>query len=78
MQALNLKKLPRFLTTLGLSLTAACTASPSENPTTSTISNPSPSSQLTQSTRNESSNVVRIGYVRWGLLPVIRQRGTLE
>lgn len=38
----------------------------------------SPSPQVVQNASDSKTDVVRIGYVRWGLLPVIRQRGTLE
>jgi len=58
----------QIATTLCLILAAGCAASTS---TTTVASSPNP--QATQNT-----NVVRIGYVRWGLLPLIRQRGTIE
>ncbi len=56
------------VTTLCLGLaTSGCAPS---NSTSSTA--PVGSNQI------QSQSVVRIGYVRWGLLPLIRQRGTLE
>ena len=37
-----------------------------------------PQSQQVAKSSGDERAVVRIGYVRWGLLPLVRQRGTLE
>ena len=66
-------------TTLCLSLaTSACSSkSNSTTSTTPVASNPS-SPQTKPNSGAAAPNVVRIGFVRWGLLPLIKQRGTLE
>jgi sulfonate transport system substrate-binding protein len=68
-------------TTLCLSLaTSACSSSKSNSTTSTTpvASNPSSSPQTKPNSGAAAPNVVRIGFVRWGLLPLIKQRGTLE
>jgi len=68
-----------FATTLCLGLaTSACAPNNSSRSTTPAVSNQNKSPQATQASSADKQNVVRIGYVRWGLLPLIRQRGTLE
>ena len=60
-----------FATALCLGLaTSACTPSNSTS-TVPVASSQSPSPQA-------KASVVRVGYVRWGLLPLVRQRGLLE
>lgn len=66
-------------TTLCLGLaTSACSPSTSTNSTVPAPSKPSQNPQAKQNVDKGTPNVVRIGYVKWGLLPLIRERGTLE
>jgi hypothetical protein len=63
-------------TTLCLSLvTSACSSSKSNSTTSTTpvASNPSSSPQTKPNSGAAAPNVVRIGFVRWGLLPLIKQ-----
>jgi sulfonate transport system substrate-binding protein len=66
-------------TTLCLGLaTSACAPNNSTNSASPTASTQNQSQQANQNSGGAAQNVVRIGYVRWGLLPLIRQRGILE
>ncbi len=66
-------------TTLCLGLaTSACTPSNSTSSTIPIAANQSQSQKAKQNFGDEKANVVRIGYVRWGLLPLIKERGILE
>ncbi|WP_088888853.1 aliphatic sulfonate ABC transporter substrate-binding protein [Leptolyngbya ohadii] len=61
---------------LTIPILTSCTAQP-----TSTNANQTPATQTASANstdNNQAEKVVRIGYVRWGLLPIVRQRGELE
>jgi sulfonate transport system substrate-binding protein len=57
----------------GLAFTG-CTAPNNEAAQSQT----SPETTSANSSANAEAQTIRIGYVRWGLLPIIRQRGVLE
>lgn len=66
-----------FATTLCLGLaTSGCAPSNSTNSIPATSNHQS--QQARQNSGDEKANVVRIGFVRWGLLPLIKERGILE
>lgn len=53
---------------------AGCTTPSNETAQSQT----SPENTTTNASANTEAQTIRIGYVRWGLLPIIRQRGVLE
>ncbi|MBD2339896.1 aliphatic sulfonate ABC transporter substrate-binding protein [Calothrix sp. FACHB-156] len=59
-------------------LTTACGSAKSNQSTAASTGSQPQASAVNQSAQNGNSTTIKIGYVKWALLPIVRERGTLE
>jgi sulfonate transport system substrate-binding protein len=66
------------LIAIGLTISSCTTTSENQAPSTSNAATNLSNSNRSNSNNQQELQTIRIGYVRWGLLPIVRQRQELE